>query len=139
MKYPLRSFAIILAAVFTFQILDIPPVRNAFNAKTCCGRTICSCSHAKGSDCPFRHEEAHKTSHVLQKRDGKEMFTKAPCASDEPLSLLPEYSKDFIVSTEPAHFVLTEQNIISASSINAVRFLWAQGIERPPRIFPVSL
>ncbi len=59
MKRKYFSIVFILTAIFALQSFDIPPVPNFFNPKTCCGKTVCLCSHAKGALCPIRqHREA---------------------------------------------------------------------------------
>lgn len=50
----MRLTIILFLAVFTFQISDIAPVRRPAAVKTCCGRAICSCKHAKGAACGYR-------------------------------------------------------------------------------------
>ncbi len=154
----MRIPALLLLVIFTFQIFDIPPVGNKPNPHTCCGRSICQCRHAPGARCPFRHglpedsmQEAnsgHKSCH-LDKTKGtvetKKMadaspikgfaFTKAPCASDTPKTVLPEYSKDFLFPSASDHFVLTRQGTVPIFSAKTLLFLREQGIERPPRIF----
>ena len=49
----MRTFAFFILTVFSFQILDVPPL-GVYRPKTCCGRAICACQHAKGALCTFR-------------------------------------------------------------------------------------
>lgn len=59
----MRLFAFALLTLFSFQVLDIPPLRNVPNPRTCCGRPVCLCTHAKGAFCPikYKREQSQKT------------------------------------------------------------------------------
>lgn len=115
-RFKQAGFLIALfTAVFTFQVLDVPVFLGKQNPKTCCGRVICQCTHAKGAFCPFKKsqkavlppaaETAHKHCHLPAKPEVKKEatassergWTKAPCASDTPKSVLPGYSRDSII------------------------------------------
>jgi len=158
----MRISVLLILAIFVFQTFDIPPSRNMPNPKTCCGRAVCMCKHEKGAFCPFRHGlpedlneneiqkanlqhkscHLHKAAEAVKTQKIKDSFpitgfafTKAPCASDAPKTVLPEYSKDFLFPTSSGHFVLAKQGSVPFSSFNALPLLREQGIERPPRIF----
>ena len=62
-------------------------------------------------------------------------FTKAPCASDTPKTVLPEYSRDFLLPSSNHHFILILQGVIPISSFDLAPLLTSKGIDRPPRIF----
>ncbi len=155
MKQFLCVTALFLAGAFAFQTFDIPPVRNALNPKTCCGRPVCLCKHAKDAVCPFRYEreqelKVHESCHLHGNKskdaflkDSQEdeqstpkgiNFAKAPCHSETPKSVLPGYCKDFLISISLIHFGLTWSNFSSVSFSHALPLIREQGIDHPPRI-----
>jgi len=153
----MRAAIFLFLTIFTVQIMDVPPVLQHSNPKTCCGRTICACKHAKGAFCPFRHglhegsgqkevsrkschlhgHEAEAVSHEVTGRGPTEglVFSKAPCSSDIPKVDLPLYSKEFVGAGLSEHFMLFKQGRVPAFSSHALPLLRAHGLERPPRIF----
>ena len=67
----LRFAAHLMIAVFSLTALDVPlPLASAkLNPKTCCGRIVCQCKHAKGAACPIRQAAAQKkSSEAVQKK-----------------------------------------------------------------------
>ncbi len=155
MRHSLCVAALFLAAIFTFQTFDIPPIRNALNPKTCCGRPVCLCTHAKGDPCPFRYEREQELqarehchlpgnksnavssndSHAGEQSIPKGInFAKGPCHSDASKSVLPEYSKDFLFSISPTDFYLKRLEFFSVSCFRAWPLIREQGIDHPPRI-----
>lgn len=50
----MRFAIIFLLTAFTFQVSDIAPVYRPAVVKTCCGRPVCLCKHAKGANCDYR-------------------------------------------------------------------------------------
>ncbi|GEM_PF-2284357 len=162
----MRALIVVMVAIFTIQIFDIPPSRNMPNPHTCCGRAICMCHHAKGAYCPFRHglpdnfQEgkekdlkpvqafAHMHCHLPSPDKVSEnskirntfpatgfAFAKAPCASDTPKTVLPEYSRDFLLPSSNHRFILIQQEVVPISSFDVAPLLTSKGIDRPPRIF----
>jgi len=65
-------------------------------------------------------------------------FTKAPCATDAPKSVLPQYSKDFLFPASSGKFLLMPQGTIPVSSFDALLLLREHGIYRPPRSISFS-
>ena len=130
---------IFMTALFLFQSFDVPPPRNAANPKTCCGRAVCMCSHAKGAHCPFRQGTTHphpaeagvKAAGPLQGIH----FTKAPCASHAPKTTLPEYSKDFVFPVLNRSFDLKGLDFLPVSARGVLPLPRDLGIDRPPRVF----
>ncbi len=150
MPFLMRTFAFLLLAIFTLQTFDLPPVRQGHNAKTCCGRAICLCKHAKDAQCPFHHkiksakpschlhkENTEKAVQPIKESKSKDrfVFSKAPCASDAPKSIVPGYSKDFIFPSSAPRFRLNAQNFHRAQTSNALPFIQGRGIYRPPKVF----
>ncbi len=131
---------ILMAALFAFQSFDVPPARNAANPKTCCGRAVCLCSHAKGAHCPFRHGMHHDHSGEAPKTGPLQgiNFTKAPCASHAPKTALPEYSKDFVFPVLNHYFNLKILDFLPVPARGVLPLPRERGIDRPPRVFPVS-
>jgi hypothetical protein len=143
----MRILAFVLLASFTAQVMDIPPARAMPHSKTCCGRSICSCQHAKGALCPLRHKaprvetSAHKSCH-LKKAKVKTaplpqgpVFASGPCASGVPKMHLPQYAKDFLSVPSTAPPVLIQKEIIPDFSFARPPAFSGRGIEYPPRIF----
>ena len=133
----MRIAALLIIAIFTFQILDVPPLPDRPNPKTCCGRAVCLCGHAKGALCPF-----HKTAEKSESQKIKIpfpvkgfVFTKAPCATDAPKTVQPQYEKDFLVPAHKNYFAFVRQNVLAFSSFDALPLPAGRGIEHPPRIF----
>lgn len=141
MKRNLQWAVIFMAALFSFQVLDIPPARNAVNSKTCCGKTVCMCSHAKGAHCPIRRPAHHGHSAETKKPAVPAQglyFTKAPCASHTPKTVLRRYLNDFAIPVSSSFFSPRQQGTISVPSLDALLLLREQGIDRPPRSIPFS-
>ena len=140
-KKQLSMFIVFFAALFIFQSFDILPGRS--NPKTCCGRAVCLCKHAPGAFCPMRHhmKGLHKAAESTEDNSKSSLpqgvtgFTKAPCASDTPKTMIPTYIKDFLIPEPAGHFAFIPQGIVSCSSFDAVPQLAGRGIEHPPRIF----
>jgi len=126
------------------------------NPKTCCGRAVCQCRHAKNVQCPIRFAKKNAAPVVSKKRchleppaaagtekpkDFKEakrngpLLKKAPCHSEKALLTLPSYAKDFF----PDSFRIAFNGPVSypydfpeqASGLLS----FSSGIDRPPRVF----
>ncbi len=141
-----RNFILLgLLLLFTFQTFDVPPAKNHVNPKTCCGRTVCQCKHGPGVDCPFKkgiqkkscpmQETAAPVEEKKPTAEGDALWTKAPCASDVPKTLLPNYSKNYILSVPVVHSHLVLQDFIAISSQHRLPLMRVKVLERPPRIF----
>ncbi len=129
---------VLMTALFSFQAFDIPPARNAVNPKTCCGRAVCMCSHAKGARCHFRHGAHSGHSGEVKNTVPRQgiNFTKAPCASHAPKTTLPGYSKDFVFPALNHDFNLRPLDFIPVPAPRCFASPREQGIERPPRVLP---
>ena len=62
-------------------------------------------------------------------------FTKAPCAPDAPKSVLPEYSRDFLLTSFGVHFDLQNTPFIPVPFPKGLPLPRGPGIEYPPRTF----
>ncbi len=74
MMRPRTKWIWMLTLAFAFSTLDVPPTlfRTAANPKTCCGRQICDCTHAKGAFCPLRKaREDQKAIQPVQPKPAK--------------------------------------------------------------------
>ncbi len=162
-KHVLNLALVIVTAAFAFQTVDYLPVHSepGVHAKTCCGRAVCTCKHAKGAFCPMRGKMNVKSSHADQESGsqhtgmkkachfkaakqetlsasvklpkGAQVFTSAPCAADTPKTLLPQYAKDFFfpVSSETARLI--NEEAISLDAFLTLPLPRGQGIDHPPR------
>lgn len=150
-------FSFLLAGLFAFQILDVPPPAAYKNSKTCCGRVICLCKHAKGAACDFKKKPALPAAetpkpamhgHCAMKKQtpapeavevplsqGAATFTKAPCSSHAPASVLPRTFKDYLFvfafSPETTLFLDYEPAFYQET----LPLTPVKGIEHPPRTF----
>lgn len=66
---------------------------------------------------------------------GKNGFTKAPCSSDTPKSVLTSYPKDFLFTSSANQFHLKETKMLPSLLLPPPLSLRDGGIERPPKIF----
>lgn len=154
----MKLFTLSLLMIFSFQILDIPPMRNAPNPKTCCGRPICLCTHAKGAFCSFRaqkmkqeHPIAQKHCH-LPKPAGKQVakntehpkaafpqpisFSKAPCHTDAPKTAMIRGSfQDFDVLPLKGFSVHFNQEFLFLPSLKYPKLISVSAIDHPPKLF----
>ena len=165
MKKHLAQFTLyFLTAVFAFQTVDFLPARHGVHAKTCCGRTVCQCKHAKGAFCPMRaamnakhaHAQPDVSAHGAKKAchfsgghakakqpipalpKGTCVFSSAPCATDTPQSLLPQYAKDFFVPLTVGNFHAANEEPVLLNSRFDLPLPRAQGIDHPPRSLSFS-
>ena len=127
-------FIFSFSLLFVFQTLDVSLSR--LNSKTCCGRAICLCKHAPGIACPMKKLHNHHPS--LEKEQPppkKKSFSKAPCNSDTPQTILVQYAKDFLpVCLEGLSIHLPEvpaPNVLLPSLLSQT----GSAIERPPQVF----
>lgn len=153
-RFKQAGFLIALfTAVFTFQVLDVPVFLGKQNPKTCCGRVICQCTHAKGAFCPFKKSEktvlppasgtAHKHCHLPAKQDTRKIetgtpspvrgWTKAPCASDAPKSTLPGYSRDSILPVAEIPLQILRAEKIPPHFFQQLYPVDLPSLKRPPK------
>lgn len=145
-------FILTFSFLFAMQTIEISALRA--NPKTCCGRVICLCKHGAGKACPIKsglkkaaeHEDkhampCHRKSAPAQsvKKDipsSGSGFTKAPCASDSPKTLLPNVIKHYLTpDILPHRHSFLQTDFSSASKDPLISRLLQMGIDRPPRIF----
>ena len=145
----MRLLPLLLLAVFTFQILDLPAPANRSNPKTCCGRAVCLCKHEKGALCPFRHgmkaaeekgQDGYCRLHANQKKnqipDSGVLFTKAPCAGESPKAAASfGYSRDFNLVPRGEYPFNAQREFLASPVFPVPGLIEPQGIDRPPRIF----
>jgi len=62
-NFQMKFLALLILMCFSFQTVDVPPAAAAKSTKTCCGRAICLCKHAKGAPCDYK---AHKASEQVK-------------------------------------------------------------------------
>lgn len=147
----LSIFIIFFSALFVFQTLEISAVRA--NAKTCCGRSICLCKHAQNKPCPMKAKMSAPASEMqhaalmpchrkaapakkVEIPEGAVSFSKAPCAKDNPKTLLPQYFKDYLSSLRAGEIKLrsTESRVVT-SLTEFIPLSFSSSIEHPPRTF----
>ncbi len=152
----MRFLALTLLLAFSFQVMDIPLMRNTQKSPTCCGRTVCLCKHGKGALCPLKngHKKkstqtlsAHKHCHLPKAKQlnsaardesskmpkGGIWFSKAPCASDTSTSVLPQYAKDYLFVNSSELFSLDEQSHLHRLPLPVMPTVRVHGIFHPPR------
>lgn len=155
----MKLSVLFLACLFALQITDIPPRPLTENPKTCCGRVICACTHARGARCDFRARKpasehgAHcamhsakpapadsvsekKVSAIIQKiKTARRIFGKAPCHRDTPKSALPGHFNDYETS---GRFIwrqsLPPKTFLKIFS-DRYAFLIDLRLDRPPKVF----
>ncbi len=159
----MRTSVLILLVIFNVQVFDVPPVLKVSNPKTCCGRAVCLCRHAKGEFCAIRngqnqerqqaalhHKSCHfhtvkmttkKTQTIKSSRRPTRgiAFTKEPCAAEVPKSVLPQYAKDFLFPSSAGNFLFIQEGTIPSGSSDVLLLLREHGIYRPPRTFSFPL
>lgn len=156
----MRLFILALIAMLSVQLLDMPPARSGHNPKTCCGRAVCLCKHAKGAFCPIKHkkqlqlkavtpnempqphchlpavknaERLPGKSDVKQSSRAERLLSKAPCASDTSKTVVPGYSRDFDFVLKNANFSSPSMQFIPLNALAMPILIRSTGIDRPPR------
>ncbi len=76
--------AILMLAVFGFQSLNLPPLGQEENSRTCCGRPICLCKHASGNICPLCKNKEHQL-HTLKPIPAAKKSCCLPQTGQKPL------------------------------------------------------
>ncbi len=138
----MRLSAAFLSLIFLFGSLDFIPARKPV---TCCGRVICTCTHAKHVACPFKskmakkHCHAKETVHENAAQTGGPRLSSAPCHKSTPKTFMHSFYKDFFVP-EPAA-VATPAGL---ERILRVKTLFSglvrkNPLERPPSISLLSI
>lgn len=156
----MRLFILVFVVLFSLQLLDVPPVRQINNPKTCCGRVVCSCKHAKGAFCPIKHKKqlqlkvvtlneipkshchlpvVKSTEYLPGKSDVKQssrperLLSKAPCASDTSKTVVPGGLRDFDFVSKYASFSSPSMQFIPHNALAMPILIRSTGIDRPPR------
>ena len=143
----MRFAALTLLVLFSFQILDVPIPKNLSNPKTCCGRSVCLCTHLKGAMCPFKNKMIHfaeEHSHdvatsTAQAHKISPLFTPTPCHTDSPKTVLSGYVKDFELTSVEELFLNLKTESLFQSTVQTPAFLYFQTIERPPKFISSAL
>jgi len=152
-----KIFSAVLIAFFTLQSIVPVPLPVSKTAKTCCGRSICLCTHEKGAKCPFKHgeekavQETRPSCHLKSKEKAKDVsrhmkidaktaetssrFRAAPCHSSNPESTAPALMKDlFLKNNEATFFKLSSQPFKPSSGLFP-SIIFKDPLKRPPRTF----
>lgn len=120
-------------AAFCVSTLDIPAsvLRSKLNPKTCCGRTICKCTHPVGAKCLFKHNHAGEEG--LKKTVPHVGLTHAPCHRTAPKAAVPGTFRDFEAVSEVFPVIQPRVEFLKSSRIPFPAKIQSRGIERPPR------
>lgn len=158
----LKKISCIVLILFSLSVPDVPAwflSSHGLNSKTCCGRQVCQCKHAKGAFCPLRAAHDHQkpaippsagsikmgtnchlhtaaeqplpavTNTVQSARDG---WTKAPCQNDQTKTTGSGYEKTF----NSGHGRIFEKEMITSNFFSILPvlpvFLTDKRLERPP-------
>ena len=112
----IRFLSFLFLTIFAVQILEIPPAQFYRNPKTCCGRSVCLCTHPHGALCPFKHgikndHENHTKGLAEKPIAAKSLLSEAPCATHSPKVITPGYFPDFDLVAKEIHFHSFEPEI----------------------------
>jgi len=157
----MRVSVLFLLAIFVFQIVEIPPPQGAVNPKTCCGRTVCLCTHAKGAFCPLKHKTQKRTQQLKESNHRRHchlevsqnihdtgsdaiqpsretsrtfpMFKKAPCHRDAPKTTLAGTSREFILASNAGPFLKDRIENLPLSYFQFSPLLQSKKIDHPPK------
>ena len=144
----MRTFAFFILTIFSFQILDVPPL-GAYQPKTCCGRAVCMCHHAVGAPCRFRLTgdddpasaneggmHAHcKLAKKTSTADGLRFLTQAPCHTESPKTTFAGTTRDYESVVKTGVSFNPVSRFLDLPQITFPLSTASLGIERPPRAF----
>lgn len=137
----MKANVFILIAFLSFHGFEATPLFYAQfgNPKTCCGRSVCLCTHSKGAPCPFKHKVfgtysgAHES---IQESQGDPLsFKKAPCHSEQAKTTAPSYSKDFCLFPTGLIFGFKPQERFFHSKNLILHILFDHSLDKPPNIY----
>lgn len=149
----MRLLSLFLVLIFSFQNFEMTLAHFLKSSRTCCGRLVCLCQHEKGAMCPMKNvkervtERSHCTFMEVAAEANEQAvipprpltgFTKAPCSSDAPSTLLPGHSKEFVLGQSEEIY---EEQICPEFLFEFLKqelFPYPQKIDPPPRLL-VSL
>ncbi len=138
MKFTLlgRAAVLALSLVFSWQASGAFPMK--IQAKTCCGRSICTCTHAKGAFCHFKHLNGAR--HVPGRglaplSQTNPRWNAAPCHSPAPQTVLPTISKEFDHGISQSFSFASKPEFLILNSQKIFLPLSKPRIDRPPRVF----
>lgn len=129
----MRAAVFAILAIFTMQVVDIPPsvLHSKTNSKTCCNRTICLCTHAKGALCPIKHA---KTKNIQETQLPVPLkLTQAPCHRTAPKTTVPVYFRDFEMIANVIPLTPSQPELLPLAHFSMPHQASSRGIERPPR------
>lgn len=154
----MRLTATVLMAFLSLHFVEISPMLLRFkmpNPKTCCGRAVCLCTHAKGSFCPFKKplpnrqdDHAHRQSichlkgkllaaHAAPRPEPGLFLKKAPCHADQPKASLPNVAKEFDFNFFSQSGESEESDFFFRPRPRFPDFLFDHRLGKPPKIiFP---
>lgn len=150
-----KLLSAILVSFFALSSVSAVPFPVSKNPKTCCGRSVCMCTHAKGERCPFKHggekaakqdkpschlnskmKSGHDSHHVDQVKKAPEStsrFRAAPCHSSNPESTAPNTTKDFLADARVPLFEILTSGPFKPSSNLFPPSIFSEKIKHPPR------
>lgn len=149
-----RKSAAMLLCFFCLHAFEGIPLSWAMRQppSTCCGRSICLCTHPKGAACPFKtkHEKTVQKSQAAQPAPGqkchlhaqkKQMpqnpaalwIQKAPCHKDTPKSLLPGAPTDYEFSSAVHLSFRWSRSLVFSSAEIFPSFPTLKILDPPPR------
>lgn len=150
-----KLFSAVLIAFFAFQTMASVPLAVSKNPKTCCGRSVCLCTHEKGVKCPFRHgeekavQETRPQCHLQSKEKAEDVlhhmkvdaktaetssrFRAAPCHSSNPESTVPGFAKDFFLNDNSMDMVFLMSEPFEPSLDLFPAIIFSDRIKHPPR------
>ena len=86
----MKTHIFLLIVLLSFHGFGATPVFSGKlgNPKTCCGRSVCLCTHPKGALCPFKQHvsgaHSHAAESINESQSGQGSFKVAPCHSNQP-------------------------------------------------------
>lgn len=146
---PMRRKISFILIVFTLLQSAQPAfafVPKQTTTQTCCGRTVCQCTHARGAQCPIQREKQtmrqHAQCHVKQHKEPKQVLARAdkkigittvPCGDRPQWVILSSEEKELtdLFLSRTANFVFANTVIEPLSSkLNSPTY----AIDIPPKI-----
>jgi hypothetical protein len=135
-----RVLTLFLCLLFSWQASGAFPTSTP---KTCCGRTVCLCTHAKGAPCPFKGKaQARKSCHLHQEKKSPAppqaagpRLNAAPCHKNTPPTLLPSSHKDYEPTAAKIFFYEIKPELLFPVFLRHAVFLTDNRLDQPPRFF----
>ncbi len=147
-----KLLSAVLITFFALSSVSAVPFPVSKNPKTCCGRSICMCTHVKGEQCPFKHGEEkaakqdkpschlnskmktdHHANQTVKIPESTSRFRAAPCHSSNPESTAPNAAKDFFADARTPLFEILTSEPFKPSSNLFPSSIFSEKIKHPPR------